>query len=81
MDEYMLVLKEQRQIVNMGLKLYNKKFVNKYDHIKLKDFVFSFEDLFNNMPNLDDKFEKTKKMLLCFEQQLKNIAKPKGEQK
>ena len=65
----------------MGLKLYNKKFVNKYDHIKLKDFVFSFEDLFNNMPTLDDKFGKTKKMLLCFEQQLKNIAKSKGEQK
>ena len=39
----------------MGLKMYNKQFVNKYDYLKLKDFKFNFEDLFEKLQNLDKK--------------------------
>ena len=55
------------------------KFVNKYDHIKLKDFVFSFEDLFNSSQTCMT--SSREKILLCFDQQLRDIAKLKGEQK
>ena len=66
-DKYMLILKEQRQIARMALKQHNKQFANKYDHIELKNFKINLSDLFDKLPNLDEKFTDTKNELLSFE--------------